>query len=627
MLMMSIAFTPSEKEGYSAFYRYRLHSLANSEQVLLKTIESANLQTDEGLLAIKNKINAARFHLKAADFWLRYLEPTTYHKINGPLPVEWETEVFEKYENPYKREGAGLTLAAIYANKKDATKDSLLSLIKNAVQSINVYTADSVAINLEKHHHFFLANRLFLLNLASIYTTGFECPDTERIIPELQYMLESTNEIYSHYNHTFPTYTISSSYLELYKQALLFVQVQPKEYTSFDQFSFIKNYVNPLFALNQKMIRDYNVVSNNFNDYALSNDANSIFSKSLYQAQNSKGIFIAVEDEETMTAIRKVGKLLFYDPILSGNNKRSCATCHNPSAYFTDTSVNTNFAMDKQQNLARNTPSLINAVYNHLLMADGKHYSLIAQGKDVITNPAEMGSDEKEVVAKVMSCKEYNTAFKKFVHLTPNSPTLSLDHIVSAIIVYYSSFSHEYAPFDDAMNGKKNVDQAAARGFNIFMSKAKCGTCHFVPQFNGTKPPFISTEFEVLGMATDTTFKQLSTDIGRAGINPVYEMDNAFRTGTIRNAYATKPYMHNGIFNTLEQVIDFYNAGGGAGKGLKIKNQTLDADSLHLSAVEKKELLVFIQSLNEDVAADTIPLALPVSKNQVLNNRKPGGEY
>ena len=610
-----------------AFYTSQMTEFANSEKDLLKTIGQEDLQTANGKQIIKNKITEARLKLKAVDFWLRYLDATAYHKINGPLPVEWETEVFEKYEKPYRRDGAGLTLAELYLDAKDTGKDSLLTLIKSSEQSMAIFAADSITNNLNKQDHFFLANRLFLLNLASIYTTGFECPNVENIIPELQYMLESTNGIYTSYNQSFPAYKISDSYLELYHQAILFVQQQSRIHNEFDHFIFIKNFVNPLFAINQKSIRDFNVQSNNFNDYSLNNESNSIFNKSLYQAQNDKGVYIAVEDDQTLAAIRKIGKLLFYDPILSANNKRSCASCHKSTEYFTDTATKTALQFDGRQTLARNTPTLINAMYNHLLMMDGKHTSLMSQAKDVITNPAEMASNEKEVIKKILSCKQYNTAFKQFVKLTPNANKINLDHIVSAVIVYYSSFSKYYSPFDNSMNDNAACGSESKSGFNIFMSKAKCGTCHFVPQFNGVKPPYINTEFEVVGTPEDTLYKHLSADQGRSNINPATETTNAFRTGTIRNTAFTKPYMHNGIFNTLEQVINFYDAGGGAGKGLKIANQTLASDSLKLSPKEKYQLIAFIKSLNEKIPFEGTPDALPASANQQLNKRKPGGEY
>lgn len=621
------SFSSFDDNSYKKLYRERITGFLHADNALISTIKTQDPNTAEGRMAISNKIAEARLQLKGIDIWLRYLEPIAYRKINGPLPVEWETEVFEKFEPPYRREGYGLSLAEIYLDEKKISKDSLLSLVDHAVKATEVFLSDSITVNLNKHDHFFLANRLYLLNLAAIYTTGFECPDSNLIITELVSMLRSVSDIYKSYNESFPGFRIKSGYTSLYDNMIAFVGSQPGSFRNFDHYHFIRDYVNPLFAMNQQMIREYQVISNNYNDFSLQDSCPSIFNKSLYKGQNEKGIYIAVDNEATLAEIRQVGKLLFYDPIISGNNKRSCASCHKPTEYFTDTSVTTAMQFDESDRLPRNTPSLINVVYNHLLMLDGKHISLMAQAKDVTSNPIEMGGNPKDILNKVMNCPDYAKAFRHFVKLTPNSKKLNIDHIVSAIILYYSSFSNYYSAFDRSMNAGTSVSPDIVHGFNIFMSKARCGTCHFVPQFNGVKPPYIGTEFEVIGVPADTTFKKISPDSGRAFINPAEQTIHAFRTGSIRNTPFTKPYMHNGIFHTLEEVIDFYDAGGGAGKGLKINNQTLARDSLKLSATEKKQLLEFIRSLNEDIQFEAAPASLPVSKDKNLNNRKPGGEY
>ena len=177
------------------------------------------------------------------------------------------------------------------------------------------------------------------------------------------------------------------------------------------------------------------------------------------------------------------------------------------------------------------------------------------------------------------------------------------------------------------MNNTGTVDETVRQGFNVFMSKAQCATCHFVPQFNGVKPPYVGSEFEVLGVPADTAYSKVSADKGRFGINPADETANAFRTGSLRNAQYTKPYMHNGVFASLNEVVDFYDGGGGAGRGLKVENQTLSSDSLHLSKTEKHNLVQFMKSLNEDIIFETPPAELPKSKNKEWNKRKVGGEY
>jgi len=619
--------TTSDNDTYIATYSSYIEQAISTQKAIISYLDSANLGSEKDVANLKDRINRARLSLKAADFWLRYLEPTAYKKLNGPLPVEWETEVFEKFEKPYKREGAGLTLAALYLDEEHPSKDSLRNLILASINTLPAYTADSITNELKTYHHFFLCNRLYLLNLAAIYTTGFECPETEQVIPELKQMMKDVETIYAAFNTSYPSTPLSNEYLELYQKTISFVSEQSSDYTKFDHYTFIKDYINPLFGINQRQILQYHVVSHSMVDYSLTKTCTSIFNKSVYNGQNTKGIFIRMDDSIALAELDVLGKLLFYDPILSGNNKRSCASCHNPKQYFTDTAVATAFEFDHTNFLPRNTPTLINAQFNHLIMLDGKHITLQDQTKAVITSPVEMGSNEPDIVDKVLSCKEYREGFRKLLKYTPQEKEITFSHIASAITYYYSRFSKFYAPFDDAMNKTSDLDAEAKAGFNVFMSKAQCATCHFVPQFNGVKPPYIGSEFEVLGVPADTSYKSLSNDKGRYLVNPAMETANAFRTGTIRNTAHTKPYMHNGVFKSLEQVIDFYDAGGGTGHGLKVDNQTLSSDSLKLTKPEKQQLLAFINSLNENIRFESAPERLPESKNKALNNRKVGGEY
>ena len=614
--------------SYTNIYYQKLNSFRSVQQELLTYIGSANLiKSDTAIEKIRAKIQLARYELKTIDIWLRYLDPIAYRKINGALPVEWETEVFEKFEKPYKREGAGLTLAALYLDEENFTKDSLVSLIKMSAEASDIYIADSTTGRMDGHSHFYLCNRLFLLNLASIYTTGFDCPDTAAIIPELRVMLAGTMDIYKVFNESYPNTALTSEYLALYKKAIDFVNHQPSNYTQFDHFNFLREYVNPLFIINQRLIKQYRVVSRSLTDYALNKEEVSIFNKRLYNGQNSKGLFIRVTDSTTLAEIDRVGKLLFYDPILSGNGERSCASCHKPTEYFTDNNLKTAPSFDHKSFLPRNTLSLIGTEYNQLVMADGRHFSLQNQARDVMTNAAEMCSKEEDITKRVLSCKEYKEVFTHLLKYTPQEKKITFDHISSAITFYYSKFSKYYAPFDDAMNNYSSLPAPMQKGFNLFMGKAQCGTCHFVPQFNGVKPPFTESEFEVLGVPADAAYQTIDTDKGRYAVNPGYETEKAFRTSTVRNADYTKPYMHNGVFNTLDEVIDFYNTGGGAGRGLKVPNQTLASDSLGLTAIEKADLKQFISSLNERIIFENPPAKLPKSSMKAFNGRKVGGIY
>ena len=634
LIYLSLSFTTTKKNTtYTDHYNDLLENFYVSMNDLKNEITAGNISNQSVILEIKKRIYICRYILKSLDFWWRYYEPIAYKKINGLLLVEWENEVFEKHEKPYKREGFGLSLALMYLEEKNITKDSLLHLIEPAIKTIDVFSSDSIIQQLETPSSFFFCNRLFLLNLAAIYTTGFECPEDEWILAELSIMLRSVESIYKNYQLQFTDILLTKEYLDLFHEMSLFVQnkvrqnykyvsplsgmIQSNDTTSlFDHFTWIQKYVNPLYKMNQTLIFNNHLVSLSYIDYSMNSKNPSIFDKSLYHAQNTQGIFIRVKDSTAIHEMIKLGKLLFYDPILSENNKRSCVSCHKPTQYFTDTSVSTSLEYDGITRLTRNTPTLINSEFNHLILLDGKHITLQDQLQDVITNPKELGMKRDEIVAKVMSCPDYKKAFNTFLKYTPTEQKITPEHIVSVISMYVSTLSQYEAPFDQMMNGTLPVNDEVQAGFNLFMGKAKCGTCHFVPLFNGVKPPYTNSEFEVLGVPSDTTFHMISSDEGRFVINPAYETKHAFRTGSIRNSSFTKPYMHNGVFNTMDEVIEFYNAGGGNGKGLIIENQTLSSDSLKLTVLEKKQLITFIQSLDEVVPNQFPPMNLPKSKNK-----------
>ncbi|RYE22800.1 MAG: cytochrome C peroxidase [Sphingobacteriales bacterium] len=628
IIIGSLSFSETNVSSYNNLYYQKINAFRASQQELLAYIDTVGPVTDDRVVAkINARIQQVRYELKSIDIWLRYLNPVEYRKLNAALPIEWETEVFEKFEKPYKREGAGLTLAALYLEEDGRTKDSLKSLIQLSIDGSAAYLHDSVTRNLKDHSHFYLCNRMFLLNLASIYTTGFDCPDTGAIIPELRWMLENTLTIYKAFNESYSSVALSQQYMDLYQKAIVFAKKQPANYTQFDHYSFLKDYVNPLFVINQKLIRQHRVVSRSLTDYALNKDEVSIFDKHLYNGQNTRGIFMRVTDTATLAEIDRIGKLLFYDPILSGNGERACASCHKPTEYFTDTVLKTSPTFNHQSFLPRNTVSLIGTQFNQLVMMDGRHISLVNQARDVMTNSDEMCSKEEDITKRVLSCKEYKDVFTRLLKLTPQEKKITFEHISSAITTYYSKFSNYYAPFDDAMNGVAAAPANVQTGFNLFMGKAQCGTCHFTPQFNGVKPPFIESEFEVLGVPGNIKYQMADSDIGRYVVNPNTEMKHAFRTSTIRNTAYTKPYMHNGVFNNLDEVIEFYDNGGGAGRGLDVSNQTLSSDSLKLTNAEKTYLKDFIFALNERIIFEQPPVKLPKSNIKALNSRKVGGIY
>ncbi len=627
LLCMAMLTTPSSTGEYRQRYNAGLELLSDRLAELLEDIRQQDALTLEDKDLLRARIHAARSAMKAFDFWGRYLDPINHRRVNGPLPVEWETEVFEKYEKPYRRAGAGLTLAELYLEEPDYRADSLARLVDAAITAMGSYRADSVTRHLTTPDHFLFCNRLMLLNLAAIYTTGFECPDTARVITELRDLLIDLKATTDAFNSSFPHAAMPPEYRDMLTGAIDFSQAQPDAYSAFDHFVFLRDHVGPLFTMNQAHIRRTGARSASWMDYSLNKAATSLFAKDLYIGQDAKGVFRRIDDPAAIAEVRRLGRSLFFDPILSGNNERSCASCHRPEMCFSDTARATPLAFDHRGTLPRNAPSLVNADLNHLLMQDGKHISLQSQAKDVLTDPHEMSGEASAVLAKVMACADYRKGFTALLKYTPMHDEVTTDHLVSAITMYYTSFSSFPSSFDKAMNAQGGVSDEEHAGFNLFMSKAQCATCHFVPHFNGVKPPYVGSEFEVIGVPEDPAYTMVSNDKGRYAVNPAPETEHAFRTGALRNIARSAPYMHNGVFRTLREVIDLYDSGGAVGRGLDLPNQTLSSDSLHLSNEDKARLEAFMRALNEDLPVEAAPTTLPNSKDKTLNARRPSGSY
>jgi len=255
-----------------------------------------------------------------------------------------------------------------------------------------------------------------------------------------------------------------------------------------------------------------------------------------------------------------LGRKLFFDNTLSGNKTRSCATCHQPDKHFTDGLVRNSSLLGGQ--LPRNTPGLNYAGFQHAQFWDGRVKTLEEQIVTVLYSKEEMGATDSSITKEM----------------------------VDALVAYVRTLAPFNAPLDKYLAGDHNaLTSQQQQGFNLFMGKAQCGTCHFAPVFNGSTPPLYDrTEFEVLDKD--------SIDAGRYGFFKVDFYLNAFKTPTVRNTAATAPYMHDGRYRTMEEVIDFYEKGG-----LNTSNQTMSTQPLKLTAAEKKSIAAFMEALTDEV--------------------------
>jgi cytochrome c peroxidase len=251
--------------------------------------------------------------------------------------------------------------------------------------------------------------------------------------------------------------------------------------------------------------------------------------------------------------------------------------------------------------LSRNTPTLLNAALQPVQFYDSRIAFLEDQVHDVVSSRQEMGGLFETVVAGLNQKKEYRQLFSAAFSdkkITANGIRAALAAYIRSLVAMNSSFDRYIRGEGSAMS----VEQI--KGFNIFMGKGKCGTCHFMPVFSGTVPPlFDKMESEVLGVPAtkDTVNAVQDLDSGKYHLYKIPHQLYAFKTPSLRNVALTAPYMHNGVFSTLNEVIEFYERGGGAGMGFNLPNQTLPPGKLHLTVLEKKQIIAFLGALTDTV--------------------------
>jgi len=284
----------------------------------------------------------------------------------------------------------------------------------------------------------------------------------------------------------------------------------------------------------------------------------------------------------------ELGKKLFFDPRLSGSNWISCASCHNPALAWQDglkKPLGHNF-----KQLHRTTPTILNIVYLNRQFWDGRAVTMQEQALGPIENKDEMNQDLDELVKELKAIPGY---VKLFNEAYPKDG-VSKEAIAKAISSFERTIVSTDSEFDRWLKGAETkMTESAKRGFKLFTGKARCSICH--SGFN-----FSDKGFHNIGLPGNT-------DEGRYAIKPVKVMKGAFKTPTLRDIALTAPYMHNGAFSTLTEVIEHYNSGGTKNLG----NLDPNMQPLNLTKKEKAELLGFLLSLTGDAKEFVVPV-LPV---------------
>jgi cytochrome c peroxidase len=312
-----------------------------------------------------------------------------------------------------------------------------------------------------------------------------------------------------------------------------------------------------------------------------------------------------------------LGRKLFYDRRLSLNNTFSCAMCHVPEQGFTSNEMATAVGIEGRT-VRRNSPTLYNIAYAQALFHDSRETTLEQQIWAPLLAHNEMANPSiGYVIEKINSSADYNGLFKKAFGKGPSMETIGM-----AIASYERTLNSANSAFDRWYYGKAKqaLDAKAQRGFQLFNGKANCSSCHSIANNHalftdnnnhntgvGYADAMAKTDktqrvqvapgvyVDVATTLVNSVAETKPNDLGRYEVTQKPEDRWKYKTPSIRNVSLTAPYMHNGTFATLQQVIEFYNRGG-------ITNENLDPliKPLNLTALEIADLTAFLESLTGD---------------------------
>lgn len=278
----------------------------------------------------------------------------------------------------------------------------------------------------------------------------------------------------------------------------------------------------------------------------------------------------------------ELGERLFFDPILSADSTISCASCHRPEFAFADTTA---FSLGVGgQRTARNTPSAMNLGARPYFFYDGRAATLADQALHPIRNPVEMGLPVPEAVLRLVRHPGYSRWFSKIYNRPVDSLALG-----DALAAFELTLETPDTPHDRWLGGGDTSALTASqrRGREIFMVKGRCFDCHFSPDFTGD-------EFRNIGLYSGKP----TDDSGRFTITRDSADLGKFKVPGLRNVALTAPYMHDGRFRTLREVIDYYD------QPFNFVPDPINADSLlrtplGLTGPEKEDLENYLRGLTD----------------------------
>ncbi|MGB6151821.1 MAG: cytochrome c peroxidase [Pricia sp.] len=593
VLILSCKHSPKEfteilKENpdWSYAHSYYLEHITQALK-LMDSLSAASVDSDEA----KTIFAKVRESFKKAEPYASYLNPQVGHRANGPaLPIYLEDT--GKILNPFGLQKIEESIFEGEVSQPQFLKE--VRLTKGLMKNLHSYITNKKLTP----QRFFIATHQQLLRIISHSISGFDTPVSHLGINETIVSLEGLYEVYRLSVQPLiqeKNPQLDREFHKNIKTSVEFVKIN-MDFESFDRYTFIRDHLNPI-TRNWVDIRKESGLWEGVSNFPLNFDAPTFFENDSF---NTTYFMPATHKNPTAEQIT-LGKKLFYDPNLSAGGNMACVTCHAPDKAFADGLVANKDNLGNA--LKRNTPTLINSVFQKSLFWDGRSPTLRDQISSVFSNEKEFASNVHQFSADILKDSTYNALFEDAFGKMSTKNT----DIIRAISSYVSTLNGFNSKFDHNMRGEvADFTPEEKHGMNLFMGKALCATCHFMPLTNGTVPPFFSeTEKEVIGVPETAANQNLDDDTGFYWVYNEALHKGMFKTPTVRNAEFTAPYMHNGVYNSLEEVMDFYNKGGGGGMGFDLEHQTLPFDELNLTDAEQQALVAFVKTLSDtNVEAD-----------------------
>lgn len=627
MLLPVVLSFKQPKEEISIEESCRLYILEHISEIIkdldqsIKIVDLPLTQSDK-LRQLTEKYHHSRKHYKKIEFFAEYYSPFEMkYFVNGPLVKKFDIEVSSQI---YEPQGFQVIEEILFTEgEKDLEKlKKQYTLLQSKLEELKIYYS---IITLETNK-ITESLKLEVIRIMCLTMNGYDCTINKETITETIYSLKGINHILTLIQHKQPpNAAITNAYTKVdlkIKQCISKLSSNTNSDT-FDRLTFEKQFLDPTFKVLNNYFNTINIAQSELK-YAVNFKSNSFFHTNGINKQ-----YFSIYQNDTINLVnqKELGKILFYDPILSGNNQRACASCHHSEKGFTD-GLEKSRAYEKNEVVKRNSPTLLNAAFQKLYFYDGRMFNLEEQAGAVFHDKNEMNTNGDDIVVKLRQSQEYKNLFRNAFNNTQDS-AITFYAVIKSIAEFIKSLDARNSKFDKYLKGEKiQLSLSEKNGYNLFSGKALCGSCHFFPLFNGTVPPMYNdNEFEVIGVPSNNKNKELDADEGRAKITHNDIHKHAFKTPTLRNIAITAPYMHNGIYANLDEVLEFYNKGGGVGFSLKVENQTLPFDSLGLSKKEMKDIKNFLLTLTDTSHLPKPPKSLPKFRDSDLNNRKVGGEY